>query len=121
VLGSARRPDRADHCALLYALTACHRRRAEVDERDRVAFGRLDRNGEAVRRHRADERDHSPTRGDDGLAGLTGDVDAAVLPGGVRVSAVSELGQDGAWGRPRPRARGGGNDEKGDYDEGCSQ
>jgi hypothetical protein len=121
VLGCARRPDRADHGSLADALTARHRRRPEMDERDRIAVRRLDRDGEAVRGHRAHERDHACTWGNDLLAGLTGDVDATVLPGSVRVAAVSELLQDGPGRGPRPRTGGGGENEKGEYDEGCSQ
>jgi hypothetical protein len=60
-------------------------------------------------------------RGGDRLAGHAGDVDATVLPGGVRVAAVSELFQDGAGRGPRPRAGGRRENEEGEHDEGCSQ
>jgi hypothetical protein len=121
MLGRARGADRADHRSLVDTRAARHRRRSEVDERDRVAVRRLDRDGKAVRGHRAHERDQACARGSDRLALLAGDVEAAVLPGGVRVAAVSELLQDRPGCRPGPRARGGSENEEDENHESCSQ
>jgi hypothetical protein len=96
------RPDRADSLPFDHARAAGDGDRAEVDEGDRVAVGRLDRDAEPVRRQRAGKRDHSRTHGGHGATALPGDVDATVLPGGVGVAPVAKARQDRSRRRPRP-------------------
>ena len=77
-------------------------------ERGRVAERRLNRNGLAARRHRSGERDHAVGRRHDFRARRSAEVDAAVLPGGVRLRTVErERPQHRPVDGPRPRSGGG--------------
>ncbi len=96
----AHRSDRRslrDHVALLDA------DRAEVDERDRVAVGGEDRDAAAVGRERAGERHRAGGGRSHRRALRPGEVDAAVLSGGVRVAAERKGAEHVAVRRPRPR------------------
>ena len=100
LLGRAARAHRADGVAFADGRALRDLDRAEVDERDGVAVRREDRHAAAVGRQR-------PGEGDDARCGRlhrravrAGDVDAAVLPGGVRVRPEGE----GSDARRRPPA-----------------
>jgi hypothetical protein len=107
--GNARlvgRPDRADRRALGHARTPPHLDRAEVQERDGPARGRLDRHGLAGVGHRAGERDGAFGGGEHGRADLRRDVDPAMLAGRIRMVMVEvEAAQNLTLHRPGPRAR----------------
>jgi hypothetical protein len=90
VLGGAARPDRPEGRALRDGLLGSHAERAEVDERDRVAVGRLHRDGSASAGNRAGEADDSCRRREDGRTRRSCDVDAAVLPAGVGIVSEDE-------------------------------
>jgi hypothetical protein len=102
----AARPDGADDGALGHARPALDVDRAEVHQRRRVPERGLDRDGLPAGWHRAGEchdslggREHvGPTR--------SAEVDAAMLPGGVRVRTVEREGtQHGPVDGPGPRLR----------------
>jgi hypothetical protein len=79
VLWLARPTDRSDAVALDDRLAARDGNGAEVDERDRVAVGRLDRHGAAAAGHGARERDRAGRRGPNEPACRRSHVDAAML------------------------------------------
>jgi hypothetical protein len=79
---------RADAPALGDLVAARDGDGAEVDERDRVAVGRLDRHRAASAGHGAGERDRAGRRRLDERACRRGDVDAAMLLG--RIGIVPE-------------------------------
>jgi hypothetical protein len=87
---------------------------AEVRERDRPAVGGLDRHRPAAAGDRPGERDR-PGRGRANRSpGVAGDVDASVLPAGIRARGVEgEGGNDAAVCGPRPGV-GGRRDDKRD-------
>jgi hypothetical protein len=90
VLDVAARADRPDVNARRDGIALAYADRAEVDERRGVAVGRLDRDGAPAPWNGSGEC-HSPARRrDDRSAGRSADVDAAVLPGGVRVRPENE-------------------------------
>jgi hypothetical protein len=103
----AARADRADDRSFRDEGTALDADRPEVDECRGVSKLRLNRHGLATVRDGSSERDHAVDRGDDIRSSGRADVDAAVLPGGVRMGAVKgERAQDRPVDRPRPRLRG---------------
>jgi hypothetical protein len=102
-LGFAARTDRADDIAFADRRSLRDRRGSEMRQRDDVAVRRRDRDDDTARRHRADERDPSAGDGAHRSAGLSSDVDAAVLAGGIRVRAEAERSQHLAARRPGPR------------------
>jgi hypothetical protein len=105
--GLVRDADRADRLALGDGSAAPDGDRAEMDERDRIAVGSQDRHDEAAARNAAGEADRAARRGDHALTERAADVDAAVLPAGVRRGGIEdERAQNGPSGRPRPRVRG---------------
>jgi hypothetical protein len=96
---------RADDVAFGNLRAFAHADRAEMRERHRPAVGRLDRERPAARGHRADEGDEPTGRRKDGRAGIGADVEAAVLPAGVRMRRVEvERLQDRPVDGPRPGA-----------------
>ena len=112
VLGNAARPDDRDRLALGNDGAPRDQRRAEVQEGHGVALAGLDRDRQTVRRDPADKRHSAAGGSQDGIAERTLDVDAAMLAGRERVVLGEEkAAQDGAVDGPRPRARGGGEDE----------
>ena len=83
--------------------------RSELEERDGMAVGGLDRHGPAAARDGAGEGDGTGSGCADGVADGAGDVDAAVLARGVRVRANREGPEHRTVGGPDP-AGGSGSD-----------
>jgi hypothetical protein len=79
--------DRRDHCALFDRLAARDRDGAELEERDRVAVGRPDRERAAAARNGADEGNGSAGRRKHGDAHGGAYIEAAMLPARVRILA----------------------------------
>ena len=73
-----------------------------MEERHGVAVGRQDRDAATVRGHGACERDRAGGRSANRAAGRAGDVDAAMLAGGVRVGAELERAEHLTVRGPRP-------------------
>jgi hypothetical protein len=88
----AARADGPDDGALGHARPAPDADRPEVHERRGVAERRLDRDGLPAGRHRAGERDDTFGRRKHIASAWSPEVDAAVLPGGVRVRTVEGEG-----------------------------
>jgi hypothetical protein len=107
-LRDAARPDRGDRIALGDQAAPPDPERPEMQQRDRVAVGRLDRQRLAAGRHRPGERDGSAGRRDHRRALRSTDVDPAMLAARVRVVAKAELAQHRPVHGPHPatRARG---------------
>jgi hypothetical protein len=107
-LRDAARPDRGDRIALGDQRAPSDTQRPEMQQRHRVAVGRLDRQRLAPGRHRAGERDGSSGRRDHRRALRSTDVDPAMLAAFVRVVAEAELAQHRPVHGPCPatRARG---------------
>jgi hypothetical protein len=82
--------DLADDRTLRDRAAARDADRAELEQCDGVAVGRLDRERAAAGRHGADEGDHAGRWRPHGLAGRGADVDAAVLARGVLVGRERE-------------------------------
>jgi hypothetical protein len=77
--------------------------RAEMQQGHRVAVGRLNRHGKAVRGDSPDERDRALDGSDDRVAEHALDVDSTVLARRERVVLrEEEAAQDRAADRPRP-------------------
>ncbi len=110
-LGLAGRADGPDDVAFRDCGALAHRRRAELDERDRESVGGLDRHGDAVLRDGAREGHRASSRGPDGSSGLATDVDAAMLASRVRIVSEDERLQNRAVGWPGPRLPCGHNHE----------
>jgi hypothetical protein len=111
-LGVAARADRSDRIALGDGRALRDEQRAQMGERDGVAVRREDRDALAGRRHGAGEGHGTGCGRDHGRPGVTRDVDAAMLPGGVRMRRVERVGlDDDTVGRPAP-GRGGGSEEQ---------
>jgi hypothetical protein len=100
VLRVAARTEGADHSSLVDHVALGHRDRLEVEERDGVAVRREDRDAAAVDRDGARERDGAGSGTADGRAGIAADVDAAMLPGRVRLRAELERAKDRPVGGP---------------------
>jgi hypothetical protein len=101
------RAHRADRGAFGDDRAARHRDRSEVDQRDRVAVGRRDRDDAPAVRHRPRKGDRTACGRQSRLADRAPDVDAAMLPAGVRMRRVEGEGTEhGPAGRPRPGACG---------------
>jgi hypothetical protein len=102
----AARPDRAHHRPLRDRRPARDADRAEMDERRRVAGRRLDRDGLPAGRNRPGKGHDTFRRCDDVRARRTAEVDASVLPGGVRMRTVKrKRPQHGPVDGPRPCLR----------------
>lgn len=106
-------PDNADGRAFGHGRPACDGDRPELRERDGVAVVGENRDRLARSRDGAGERDRACARRDDARAGVTCDVDAAMLACGVRMRRVErERLENCAVGRPRPCARCGSTDHR---------
>jgi hypothetical protein len=106
-LGGAGRACRAHDRALADCRTTLHGGRAEVQQRRGVPRRGFDRDRLAAVRNGADERDDSCGRREDVGTRRRSEVEAAVLPGGIRVRMVErERAQHPAVHRPRPRLTG---------------
>jgi hypothetical protein len=90
VLGDAARADRPEGRALRDGRLRSDLERAKVEERDRVAVGGLHRHGSTPAGHCAREGDDSGGRCTHGGTCRPGDVDAAVLSGGVGIVSEDE-------------------------------
>jgi hypothetical protein len=97
----------ADRLALRHDRSARHGQRRQVQQGDRVAVGRLDRDRPAVHGERACEANDAGGGRSDGLPGGAADVDAAVMTGVVLASAVLERPQHRPRCRPSPGLRDG--------------
>ena len=102
VLGVAARAHRPDRRTLVDDVALRHADRLEVEERHGVAVRREDRDAAPVGGHGAGERDRAGRGSANRRAGRAGDVDAAMLSGGVRVGAQLERAEHLAVGGPRP-------------------
>ena len=87
-------------------VAAHHADRAELQQRDRVAVGRLDRDRTTAAGDRADERDGAGSRRAHDSPKVGADVQATVLTAGVDVVAERERAQDRPVARPCPSACG---------------
>jgi hypothetical protein len=106
VFDYAARPNRSDHGALTEACAARDRDRPEVDKRQRVTRGRLDRHRLSARRHGACKGDDARSRCEHRPPGRRAEVDPAVLSRRVRMCAVEREGsQHRPVDGPRPRLR----------------
>jgi len=101
----AARADRADDLALRDRRPHANGNRPQVDERDRVPVLGADRQAAALARHLPRERDHARRGSAHVGTARRADVDAAVLPAGVRVVVSYERPQHRAIHRPAPRGR----------------
>jgi hypothetical protein len=101
-LHNAARPDGSDEVALRDGRPAPHGGRAEMQERDRVAVLRLERNGSAAHGDGADEGDDSGRRGEHGCARWSADVDPAMLARRIRIVSEQERPQNRSLHRPGP-------------------
>ena len=100
MLGLTARAHRGDRRALLDRVALRHLDRAQMNERHRVPIGREDREAPPVRRERAGEAHRAGCRGTDRRSRRARDVDAAVLPGRVRVTGQGERPEDVTVGGP---------------------
>lgn len=104
-LGVAAGADRADDLSFLDRSPCRHADRSEMDERDRVAVGRANRQAEPFVRKLPGKR-HDAGRGSlDIAAGVSGDVDPTVLAARVRVVLGDERPEHRPFDRPRPGRR----------------
>jgi hypothetical protein len=109
----AARADDPDRLALRHNRAPADQERAEVQERDGVAVGRLNGDREPVRRDLADERHRSGGRRDHRVTERPLDVDPTMLAREERVLLVKrEALQHRPGKRPRPRAGRGGHRER---------
>jgi hypothetical protein len=105
----AARADGRHRLALGHGRALADQERAEMQQRDRIAVGRLDRDRQPVRGDAADERDGSRGWREHGASEWPLEVDAAVLPRRERVvRGKGEALQHGPGHRPRPGAGRGG-------------
>jgi hypothetical protein len=105
-LAVAARPDRPDRRAFRHRRVPGHADRAEMSERDGVSVERLDRDALSRRRNRAGEGDGSRSRCEHRRTFRAFDVDAPMLPGGIRMGGIELKGAEHRTaGRPCPCAR----------------
>jgi hypothetical protein len=105
VLGLAAPTDGSDLLGLGDIGAGRYGNRAEVEQGDRIAVGRLDRDRAPVSRQRAGEANRACGRRERGSVGRTRDVDAPVLAGFVLRRGHDKGRQHGPGRRPAPRAR----------------
>ena len=117
-LGVAARADRADDLPLLDRRSRSHPDRSQVDERDRVAVGRANRQAQALVRKLTDEGGDAGCGCPNLGAGRRRDVDSAVLSAGVGVPFCDERPQHRSVDGPRPGIRRRAQD-KGEQDPNC--
>lgn len=104
-LGVAARADRADGLSFLDRSPCRHADRSEMDERDRVAVGRANRQAEPFARKLPGKR-HDARRGSlDVGACVSGDVDPTMLAARVRIVLGDERAEHRAFDGPRPGRR----------------
>lgn len=104
-LGVAARPDRADDLALFNRRSRPHANRPQVDERDRVAVGRANRQAQAFVRKLPDEGGDAGCGCPDIGADRRRDVDSAVLAAGIGVIFGDERPQHRSVDGPGPGTR----------------
>ena len=81
--------------------------RSELEQRDRIAVRRLNRQRVTAVRHGADERHRSRSGGVDRRPDRAADVDSPMLSARVRIGSERERPEDRPVQRPRPAGRGG--------------
>ena len=106
-----RRRDRSHLLSLAHRGALRDRDRAQPDQRDRVAVGRLNRDRGPVVRHLARERDRARRWCEHVRAGFSGHIDAPVLAAGVGIVAEREGADDLSARRPAPAQRRSGQDQ----------
>jgi hypothetical protein len=106
--------DRGHRVPLAHGLSFRDGDRVQLLERDGIAVRRVDPHRPAASGDEAGEPDRPPDGGDHPGAEPAADVDAAVLPAGVRVLREREAAQDGAVAGPGPRLRRRGEHERGE-------
>jgi hypothetical protein len=116
VLRRAADPDSRDGRAFGDLGSTPNRDRAQVKQRDGVAVWRPDRHRPSATRNGAGEAHGAAGGGAHGPALCAGDVDAAVLTGGVGVAAETERLQYRPIHRPGPGGGGRGADQKREED-----
>jgi hypothetical protein len=110
--------ERADWIAFGHGRVLLHRELTQVRERHRPAVRRLDRDRPAAAGHGAGERDAPGRRRPHRRGRRAGNVDAAMLPGRVRVAGVEGEGrEDAPVGGPGPRVGVGDERKHGEQDE----
>jgi hypothetical protein len=114
VLGRAARPGRSHGAALTDDVAFAHCDRAELDERHRIAAGRLHRHDLPVRADGARETHDARGRRKDRLLALARHVDPPVLAARVGVAAVDEGLENPSSGRPGPPVGGGRSNKRGE-------
>jgi len=100
------RADARDDGSLLDGIALRDQQLSQLEERDGIAVGGLDRERLAAPWDRPGERHGSRGRRTDVGAELSADVDPAMLVAGIRVGPEHEGPEDRPAGRPRPRVRG---------------
>ena len=90
VLDLARRPDATDHRAFGHVGARRYADRAEMEECDRVAVAGNDRQRPAAAGNRSGELDDAGRRGHDRRPPGRPEIDATMLPGGVRIASVGK-------------------------------
>jgi hypothetical protein len=116
VLDDARRTYGADDHTVGDDVTASNADRAEMRKRHRVPVRRLDRERPSARRDRAGERNRPGRRRRHRAGRCASDIDAAVLPGRIRVGAEIEALEHRPVDGPRPGSRIAGKRECGECD-----
>jgi hypothetical protein len=110
--------ERADRIAFGHGRVLLHRQLTQMRERHRPAVRRLDRDRPAAAGHGACERDAPGCRRPHGRGRRAGNVDAAMLPGRIRVAGVEgEWRDDAPVGGPGPRVGAGNERKHGEQDE----
>jgi hypothetical protein len=105
-LGDAARTDGRDDVSFVDAIPSGGQERAEMEERDGVSVGRLDRHGPPARRDGAREADDARCGRAHVRPGRRAEIDAAMLTRCVRMRAVErERAQHRTVDGPRPRLR----------------
>jgi hypothetical protein len=104
-LGVPARADRAYDLAFRDRGACSHADRSEMDERDRVAVGRANRQAQPFVRQLPDEGGDAGCGGPDLGTRGRGDVDSAVLAARIRVVLGDEWSQHRALDGPRPGSR----------------
>ena len=112
------RPASAHDCTLRHHVALGDHGLGELEQRDRVAVGGLDRHTAPALRERAHEGDAPARRGANLGPGGDADVDTAVLAARVRVRADGERAQHRTVGGPGPTERSRGDDERREHDRG---
>jgi hypothetical protein len=100
------RADERDDGSLIDGIALRDQQLSELEERDGIAVGGLDRERLTASRDSAGERHGSRGRRVDVGAELAADVDPAMLVAGIRIGPEHEGPEDRPAGRPRPRVRG---------------